>query len=252
MDPGLSYQSYPSSQPAGLNLETRLFLLRRAIALRDREVFVCSLSSRTIALRHVHGATDVQNCLGSERKFRRAEALLAQPRDSSGTARLDEPGPAMKKSAASFSRYPPRAQVLQAVHRAEVYKGQFKPSQLFEYYLAPCPRPEDEASGHSKASLRRARPNRFLHRFNRARPEIQLPWPKLVGVHKLVVGVLLSMSSSCVARCAVQLMRAEPRPPVLRSSRSHMYLLGCCCQSYTTMVAHDHHSLLQNPLPSEV
>ncbi|CAE7941459.1 unnamed protein product [Symbiodinium sp. KB8] len=49
---------------AGLNLETRLFLLRRAVALRDREVFVCSLSSRTI-----------------------------------------------------------------------VYKGQFKPSQLFEYYL---------------------------------------------------------------------------------------------------------------------
>ncbi|CAE7758794.1 GLT1, partial [Symbiodinium sp. CCMP2456] len=53
-----------SQQFAGLNLETRLFLLRRAVALRDREVFVCSLSSRTI-----------------------------------------------------------------------VYKGQFKPDQLFEYYL---------------------------------------------------------------------------------------------------------------------
>ncbi|CAE7443487.1 unnamed protein product [Symbiodinium sp. CCMP2592] len=53
-----------AQQFAGLNLETRLFLLRRAVALRDREVFVCSLSSRTI-----------------------------------------------------------------------VYKGQFKPSQLFEYYL---------------------------------------------------------------------------------------------------------------------
>lgn len=49
---------------SGLSLETRLFLVRRAVSLRARELFICSLSSRTI-----------------------------------------------------------------------VYKGQFKPDQLFEYYL---------------------------------------------------------------------------------------------------------------------
>lgn len=37
-----------ASVDEGLPLETRLFLLRRAVALRAREVFVCSLSCRTI------------------------------------------------------------------------------------------------------------------------------------------------------------------------------------------------------------
>nr|ATC20501.1 symbiodinium glutamate synthase [Tridacna squamosa] len=37
-----------SGEYDGLPLETRLFLLRRAVALRAREVFVCSLSCRTI------------------------------------------------------------------------------------------------------------------------------------------------------------------------------------------------------------
>ena len=84
-----SNNSWPSirntvaSSIPGLPLETRLFLLRRAVALRAREVFVCSLSCRTITYKGGHGSnrqrrTKQQRQKGNKDKVEKQEGQQEQ------------------------------------------------------------------------------------------------------------------------------------------------------------------------------